>query len=388
MLRRPVLHALRRLSTQPPVPLGELTPKSAPPAAPQDALLSNTNAPTNFTPQKSYPRQSYEIPNGGVPPPMSPPSSSKKYLPLFIALGGVVWGYFAYQFAMDDTPTEYLALNRFTPFVITSKLDIDRDHYLIELTPKFSKWKNTTTPEKIWDGNKCWSVEIKQPQINVVRRYTPLPLELYHSEFTSSPVVRVQDDASAEGKMVLYIKKYSQGEVARWIDSKPIGSELELRGPYVEFKFPVTKNNNLEKPRVKNVPSDTAPDPKWPEDLQNIAYFAGGTGITPALQVLLSRNPYRGFIDVYYSHRTDSEVPIPNILTVLEKCNRVKFHHGAPKLKQIPSPSEKGVALAMVCGPDGFVKCIAGAKPFEAQGPLGGMLKQKGWKQEQVYKME
>ena len=406
----------RFVSSVPSSSSGEQVPRaSAPPVPDVEIPYSQASkAIGTFTAQESYKRESFEIPADNGTGSGGPPRW-RKFLPIFIGLGGMAWGYLAYQFVMDDTPLEYLTTKRFIPFVITNKLDVDDDHYLVELTPKFQKWKHTTKFEQIWNGNQLWSVEVKQPQIMVVRKYTPLPLELYDSEFTKQPVVRIQDANSRDGKLVLYIKKYSQGEVARWIYRQPLGSELELRGPYEEFKFPITKNNNVERPWVKNVPSETLADPHWPEQPRNVAFFCGGTGIAPALQMLLTRNPYRGFVDVYYSHKTDSEVPFPHLLSVLERIDRAKFHH-EKLVKRVPNPAKdlelkpidttveyksaleqaqaskklpkEPPSLALVCGPDGFVKHIAGAKPFESQGPLGGLLEQNGWKQEQVFKME
>jgi NAD(P)H-flavin reductase len=407
MMLRGSLQKVRWYSKLPEI--NEAKPKGVVP--PMANIQYKPQVSTPFSPKDSYPRQSFEFPHDSG---IQGPPRWKNYLPGFIALGGVIWGGFAYQYVMDDTPLEYLSQNRFTPFVITNKLMVDDDHYLIELTPKYSKWKKFTTMDQIWNGNKLWSVEIKQPQIMVVRRYTPLPLELYDSEFTDDPVVRIQDENSSEGKLVLYIKKYSQGEVARWIDRKPIGSELELRGPYEEFKFPITKNNNVKRPQVKNVPSETPPDPQWSIKPHNMAFFAGGTGIAPVLQLLLTQNPYRGFINVYYSHKTQSEVPMKNILTILEKLDRAKFHHGTVYKKTVLEQGELSdepynedkkymnsleqaqekqgqeknpPTLALVCGPDGFVSYIAGPKPYEGQGPLGGLLKQKKWDAEHVFKM-
>lgn len=355
------------------MPNGEVRPRAFAPATPQ--VEYKTTVPSAFVPQKDYKRETFQIPDGSGDG-GGANRRWKKYLPGFLALGGVIWGGYAYKFVMDDTPVEYLAKDKFTPFVITNKLIVDDEHYMIELTPKYSKWRQHTKIEQIWNGNRLWSVEIKQPQIMVVRRYTPLPLELYDSEFTKQPVIRVQDQQSVEGKLVLYIKKYSQGEVARWIDRQKLGSELELRGPYEEFRFPVTKNNSIERPRVRNVPSDTPKDPEFPIKPMDMSFYAAGTGITPVLQLLLTRNPYRGFIDVYHS---SSAEPIPQVCKILERADRAEFHQG------IGGPSGE---FALVCGPDGYVTTLAGVKPFEGQGELGGYLKRAGWSSEQVFKMD
>lgn len=52
----------------------------------------------------------------------------------------------------------------------------------------------------------------------------------------------------------------------------------------------------------------------------------------------------------------------------------------------LPSPTGER-AMVLVCGPPGFMAAVSGDKaPDKSQGPVGGFLKQIGYKQEQVYK--
>ncbi|CDR41635.1 CYFA0S07e04434g1_1 [Cyberlindnera fabianii] len=448
MWRRTVLQVTRRYSSKPPAkknPLGSLSntgkdevrPKAYAPPTPPIDLHKRAEEP--YEPKEKHDRVSFEYPQSRTP--NKPPSNSrrtKRFLPVILLCIGGGWGVFAYKFLTDDTPTEFLSRDKFIPFVITNKIDIDKDHYFLEVMPKFSKWKSDPKQTEYWDGNRLWSVEVKQPQIMVVRRYTPLPLEIYTSEFTGEKLVRIQEEdmATMEGKLVFYIKKYNQGEVARWLSRKPIGSEIELRGPYTEFEFPKTLNNNVERPQMMNLPSKVSADPVFPLKPDNLAFYAAGTGIAPALQLLLTKNPYKGFVDVYYSHKTDEEVPISRLMFFLEKLDRARFTHlvqdHRQKLlpKHVSSPTvshyvkylealDKGEtpqinkdlqatfktaleqaektsrvaklapSLALVCGPDGYVEYVSGAKPFdkEGQGNIGGLLEKKGWTSANVYKL-
>jgi cytochrome-b5 reductase len=59
----------------------------------------------------------------------------------------------------------------------------------------------------------------------------------------------------------------------------------------------------------------------------------------------------------------------------------------------MPAPDAGGDGapfLALVCGPDGFLQHVAGAKGVDSetsQGPLGGILKDLGYRQQQVFKL-
>ena len=97
--------------------------------------------------------------------------------------------------------------------------------------------------------------------------------------------------------MCLYIKRYNDGEVSD-ISLIVIGDELELRGPNIEFKFPYHPLHKLHKrPIFKDLPSKVEADNMIETvkrvnnlpDVDNIVFYAAGTGIAPILQVLFSK---------------------------------------------------------------------------------------------------
>lgn len=451
LIRRSLASSLRRYSTKVPKEGGFAgkngdadedkgnIPKAG--AAPMpDLKLYDKRVSLNepYQPKDRYQRVSFEYPTETSKVNNTTSLKLKKYLPHMLIILGGGWALFtANYFFKEKVPTDYLNPDEFIPFYISNKVDVDNDHYLLELTPKFTKWKNDSKKvDNIWNGGRLWSVEIKQPQIMVVRKYTPLPLSIYQSDKSSEPVVNLQSEDEI-GKMVLYIKKYDQGEVARWIYKRPLGSELELRGPFIEYEFSKTINDKFQRPSMENLPSDVKVDDKYPIKPDNLAFFAGGTGIAPILQCLLSKNPYKGHVDIFYSRKTESEIPIPKFLYFLEKLNRVKVHSFVNEQKtrlsskDVPSPivshykkfiedeangkisSSKSIqneepqyknaldkafierklpkenpALALVCGPDGYVNYVAGPKPYNGQGPLGGLLKEQGWDESNVFKLQ
>lgn len=99
--------------------------------------------------------------------------------------------------------------------------------------------------KEVWRKG-IWNVHFKQPQIQIVRAYTPLP---------------PKDGAlGKEGDQLRFlIRKDPHGEVSSYLHSLPIGSKIELRGPNLEYEIT--------------------------PDVKQVVFFAGGTGIAPALQI-------------------------------------------------------------------------------------------------------
>ncbi|EGV65979.1 mitochondrial peripheral inner membrane protein [Yamadazyma tenuis] len=275
-----------------------------------------------------------------------------RYIPHMITAVVCVWvGYtikvWVYPPDEGADSVELLDPESFHKFVITHKQQIDKDHYLIEIAPRFKHWQYSFytdySQKSIWGGDRIWSVEVKQPQIMVVRSYTPLPLYFMKSEYTRSgerePLLKVitpnSNDYDHGGVMTLYVKKYDDGEVSKYITNKNVGDELELRGPHIEYKFPYHPLSKLhERPVFKDLPSKVEPEIYADKlklvnnlpDYDNLTFFAAGTGIAPVLQVLMSKNPYRGFITVHYSARGPNEIePLERFMFFLEKLDRVKF---------------------------------------------------------------
>jgi Oxidoreductase FAD-binding domain len=101
-----------------------------------------------------------------------------------------------------------------------------------------------------------WNVHFKQPQLQIIRPYTPLP---------SPDAVSVED----AGRLRFLIRNDMYGEVSSYLHRLPIGSQIELRGPNLEYEI---------SPEVKQV-----------------VFFAGGTGIAPALQVAYALFGSKGY---------------------------------------------------------------------------------------------
>lgn len=286
------------------------------------------------------------------------------------------------------------------------------------------------TYKHAWESG-IWSVEVKQPQLQIARAYTPLP--------PSNLAAKSAEDDGID--LRFFIRRDPKGEVSGYLHKLPDGATIDLRGPHVEYKIP--------------------------RDVGELMFLAGGTGIAPALQAahtLLSLRLSPGMespkIRVLWANRrredckrgTSHQVAAasgasktlrfwsrpaqPKALQVQNES--LKYADGMPQAplvkelmalqKQYPSrftvdyfvdeentyiseakikqcinskaswgnlsakapgvSSEPGTGrkLILISGPDGFVEYLAGPKVWkngkEGQGSLGGVLRRldlTGW---------
>lgn len=462
-----------------------------------EPLLRKDNKP--YLPKVNHQRLTFEYP--GLPnqdefhkyndPQTTTYSRWRRHIPKLAIFVVVAWAAYSVKVWVYEPETgaasnDILSPEEFHPFIITHKEQIDEQHYLIEIKPKYDQWEysyaNSYETKSIWNGAKhIWSVEVMHPQIMVVRSYTPLPLYFLKSEQTRAgdrkPLLKVinndEEDCDKHGTMVLYIKRYDDGEVSKFITNKNIGDEIQLRGPNVEYKFPyhpVRESTVETRPIFRDLPSTMEMDKSRERPsscaeiplVDNLTFFAAGTGVAPILQVLMSRKPYEGYVNVHYSAQKPGEIKLlERFIFFLEKLDRVNFtfhYDTVPKtrldLKDVKSPvapnyvselrksqlektlerspeellklrmsilegdrdesvelekekenprysnaleqaiqtskeEKKDAALAIVCGPQGYVEYVAGVKNEvdQEQGPVKGLLGKKGWDSTNVYKL-
>jgi cytochrome-b5 reductase len=185
-----------------------------------------------------------------------------------------------------------------------------------------------------------------------------------------------------KGHCQLVIKAYPAGKVSTYLHSLKVGDNIELKGPLMKFKY---------EPNMK----------------RRIGMIAGGTGITPMIQVLreIVNNPEdKTEVHIVFANNTEDDILLRGLL---EKI--VKDHHDQVKLTYIlsqPSPTWKGHCgfisagllketmpkpaedtLVLVCGPPGFMDAVSGNKTRDfKQGALSGILKELGYTENMVFK--
>ena len=162
------------------------------------------------------------------------------------AFGGAV----AYRRYRNPTLTDILNPQTFTPFKLVSKESVSPTCSIFTFrAPHVSH--HGSFDQNLWNG--VWSVQIKQPQLQIARAYTPLPPSHVSSVGTS-------EDAHEDAQdLRVLIRKEPKGEVSGYLHKLPEGAAVEFRGPNIEYVLP--------------------------KDVEEVVFLAGGTGIAPALQV-------------------------------------------------------------------------------------------------------
>lgn len=138
----------------------------------------------------------------------------------------------------------------------------------------------------IWSAGATWSVEVKQPQLQVARDYTPLPPPAGDDGLKGGgPEVLVEAVSKGEPELRFLIRRMHGGEVSSYLAGLKVGDEVELRGPH--YGFDVRRRLG---------------------DKDRVVFLAGGTGIAPALQVV--KTVLEGEMDLGGGSRQDPRVDV------------------------------------------------------------------------------
>ncbi|KAL0358425.1 UNVERIFIED_CONTAM: NADH-cytochrome reductase-like protein [Sesamum angustifolium] len=187
----------------------------------------------------------------------------------------------------------------------------------------------------------------------VIRPYTPI------------------SDPDAKGYFDLLIKVYPEGKMSQHFASLKPGDVVEVKGPIEKLRY----SPNMKK---------------------HIGMIAGGTGITPMLQIIdaILKNPDDNTqVSLLYANVSPDDILLKKKLDVLAASNpNLKDWLGGKGyiskdmvVKGLPSPRDD--TLILVCGPPGLMKHISGDKAKDrSQGQLTGILKELGYTEDMVYK--
>lgn len=320
---------------------------------------------------------------------------------LFASTGVLVSSYLLWPSQYRGSPTfthKPMSPNYFIPATVSDVSQTGPDLAVLTLRLPSDARPAASSFEPIW------SIFVKDDDIQVERPYTPL----YGFD--------------EKGNIKLWIKKYSRGEVGRWLHSKRIGDTIEIRGPLKTFPFQQAK---------------------WDE----IVMISGGTGFSPFHQLLfrhlLSRRDTptedgTRFTLLHASH-SSAELPPSSVLQPLidfagahpdhlrvrlfvdsdaqarapgsvarslqvGRIDRCSIAHalgisdrsrswtswikGRSRGGDEDEDIRKKNVLVLVCGPEPMVAAIAG--PYGrnySQGKVGGVLAELGFKAGQVWKL-
>lgn len=197
----------------------------------------------------------------------------------------------------------------------------------------------------------------------VIRPYTPI------------------SDPESKGYFDLLIKVYPEGKMSQHFASLKPGDVVEVKGPIEKLRY----TPNMKK---------------------HIGMIAGGTGITPMLQVIeaILKNPDdKTQISLLYANISPDDILLKQKLDVLATSHpnlKVFYTVDIPTKnwrggvgyiskdmaeKGLPAPSDD--TLVLVCGPPGMMQHVSGEKAKDwTQGEVSGILKELGYTEQMVYK--
>ncbi|KAG5340556.1 hypothetical protein C0989_001242 [Termitomyces sp. Mn162] len=200
------------------------------------------------------------------------------------------------------------------------------------------------------------------------------------------PVIRPYTPISSpdhKGDFSLLIKKYETGNASKYIHELKEGDTLSFKGPIAKFPY---KANEFDE----------------------VALIGGGSGITPLYQVLthaLSDKTNKTKFKLLFSNVTEQDILLREDLDALQKkypdnldvvylLDKPGSNWTGPSgfintdiIKKHVAPASLGDKVKVfVCGPPGQVAAVAGKKAGMKQGEIGGILKELGYTEDQVYK--
>ncbi|KAF9901895.1 hypothetical protein EC991_005572 [Linnemannia zychae] len=288
-------------------------------------------------------------------------------------------------FGFFSSPPETLTTEKWTPIALKSITPVSSTTSLFE----FQLPAPCTIPISS-------AIYVKDDQIQAMRAYTPV-----HSTEADQETVQ------------LLIKKYSEGQVSRFMHSARVGQMIEMRGPVVIW------------------PGGREDLKQWDE----IGMVAGGTGITAFMPIIHSAltNPDKKVNisllfasqspeELYFKEELDYLVKtFPNQLRVSYTVDKTPTSLAAASGSETPAvatqweghvgfvnqgmlqglipPPKKAItqggdqekedekkSIVLVCGPESMVNHVAGTRGMSGQEPIRGVLGAMGYQREQVFR--
>ncbi|GAA5922924.1 cytochrome b5 reductase family protein [Sporobolomyces koalae] len=281
-----------------------------------------------------------------------------------------------YYLNQPDAPV--LAPDRWTPVKVIAVEQLTRDTSLLRINVPKSTLPTVLTQDP--DAQPILSLYVKEPTLQIQRAYTPLSASCFNP------------DGSATLELV--VKRYRDGEVSRYLHRLGPGDELSIRAPSVTWYY-------------------------RPKDWDQVVFIAGGTGVTPAYQLIhdsLESQPSSRpspTLSLLYASASPAQMFLqPQLDAFLSSGARASplsiryqvdsnpegarlapnMHVGKIDRKVLQEvvgtrdPSKKKVIV--ICGPEGMINALAGPRGRNfSQGRVGGILKELGYSEHEVVKL-
>ncbi|KAI1283611.1 hypothetical protein F5Y07DRAFT_394516 [Xylaria sp. FL0933] len=207
---------------------------------------------------------------------------------IFASSAGAAYLYRRRTASPDD---DVINTSTFSAFTIMAREQVSPTAFIITIRP--SAWVNPdgTGPGRVEEDEELagfmssriqeawrhglWSVEIKQPQLQIARHYTPLP-----------PLSRSADDKTTvedghldevQADLRILIRRMDGGEMSNYLSRQRVGDTVWLRGPHLGFDIPRRLGSRDD--------YESGSEISEAGDEKGVVFLAGGTGIAPALQI-------------------------------------------------------------------------------------------------------
>ncbi|KAI1814529.1 Sucrase/ferredoxin-like-domain-containing protein [Poronia punctata] len=201
----------------------------------------------------------------------------------------------------SSTDDDVINMSTFSSFTIVKREQVSPTAFIITLRPSGWVGPKELAPGHDGDGEKIgflsrriqdawrhglWSVEIKQPQLQIARHYTPLP-PLYENAISSAAStsgksittqIKEEYDEGEEEEEELadlrfLIRRMDGGEMSNYLSRQRVGDTVWLRGPHLGFDV------------ARRLGTEHNTDTAARHQGRRVVFLAGGTGIAPALQL-------------------------------------------------------------------------------------------------------
>ncbi|GAA5898103.1 hypothetical protein JCM8208_000155 [Rhodotorula glutinis] len=354
---------------------------SSPRRFPVSPAVSSARAPSPLLPLPPTPTwtSSRAHSTGNAPPAPAPAPRQRSLLPI-AGIAALVLGGGATFVLTRDEP-EYLAPDRWTDVKIKSVTPLTPETSLFKLDVPRSVLPPAFTGDP--DARPILSLFVKEPSLQIQRAYTPLSASSFNE--------------SGPAELDLVVKRYPDGEASRYIHRLGPGDEMSVRGPSCTWYY-------------------------RPQDWDEVVFVVGGTGVTPAHQLihdsLASSSPSSSApspaVSVIYASPSPSRILLRNELDALtaQRPGQLKVHYLVDRLDAAgasapPPGAEVGFLdgkvlgrligrggqpgkrrVVVVCGPEGMVNAVAGPRGRNfSSGPVGGILRELGYSDKEVVKL-
>ena len=179
------------------------------------------------------------------------------------------------------------------------------------------------------------------------------------------------------------VKAYPTGKLSKHLAEMRVGDVLEVKGP-------------ISKRPLSEIAKRT-----------DVAMVAGGTGLTPMLQVAeeVLRQKLPIALTLVFANVSEADIMLRGRLDALAAQHPAQFrvHYVVDRASSpawaggvgyltegmlkawLPPPADS--SLVLVCGPPGMMAAVSGDKAQDkSQGPLTGLLAKMGYSSSQVFK--